>query len=347
LFLGRKEVTGLDIGTSAVKLVELKHTRKGYELKNLGESLLPEEAIVNKVIKKRDAVVDAIASLVDELKLRNKNVAISIAGHGVIIKKVSLPKMSEKELKEAIPWELEQYIPQGVEEVSYDFQILPGETPEGNMDVLIVAAKKDVTNEYVAVVSEAGLNPVVVDVDVFALENMFEFNYPEVNGTVALVNIGASITNVNILGQGVSVFTRDITVGGNQLSELIQKEFSVDYEEAERMKRSIGRVNQISPDLDRILRDFTDLVCGEIKKTLDFFVKTLWREGIERIMIGGGCSKIPYIRETLESLVDSEVDVFNPFKNVFCGLDFDPEYIKDIAPKMGVAVGLALRKAGE
>lgn len=347
MFLGRKEVTGLDIGTSAVKLVELKHTRKGYELKNLGESLLPEEAIVNKVIKKRDAVVDAIAGLVDELKLRNKNVAISIAGHGVIIKKVSLPKMSEKELKEAIPWELEQYIPQGVEEVSYDFQILPGETPEGNMDVLIVAAKKDVTNEYVAVVSEAGLNPVVVDVDVFALENMFEFNYPEVNGTVALVNIGASITNVNIVGEGVSVFTRDITVGGNQLTELIQKEFGVDYEEAERMKRSIGGVAQISPDLDRILRDFTDLVCGEIKKTLDFFVKTLWRDGIERIMIGGGCSKIPYIRETLGGLVDSEVEVFNPFKNVFCGLDFDPEYINDIAPKMGVAVGLALRKPGE
>ncbi|MGH7790814.1 MAG: type IV pilus biogenesis protein PilM, partial [Thermodesulfobacteriota bacterium] len=230
MFLGKKEVVGLDIGSNSIKLAELKETKKGYQLKNIGETLLPPEAIVNKVITNRDAVSEAIYSLIEELRVKTKNAVISISGHSVIIKKVSIPKMSEKELREAVPWELEQYIPQNIEDVNYDFQILPGQTPEGNMDVLIVAAKKDITNDYINVVNDAGLNPVVVDVDVFALENMYEANYPESGGVVALVNIGASVTNINILKNGVSVFTRDITTGGNQFTELIQKEFDVGYD---------------------------------------------------------------------------------------------------------------------
>ncbi|MGH9976878.1 MAG: type IV pilus biogenesis protein PilM, partial [Nitrososphaeraceae archaeon] len=197
MFLGKKEVVGLDIGSNSIKLAELKETKKGYQLKNIGETLLPPEAIVNKVITNRDAVSEAIYSLIEELRVKTKNAVISISGHSVIIKKVSIPKMSEKELREAVPWELEQYIPQNIEDVNYDFQILPGQTAEGNMDVLIVAAKKDITNDYINVVNDAGLNPVVVDVDVFALENMYEANYPESGGVVALVNIGASVTNIN------------------------------------------------------------------------------------------------------------------------------------------------------
>jgi type IV pilus assembly protein PilM len=347
LFLGKKEVVGLDIGSNSIKLAELKETKKGYQLKNIGETLLPPEAIVNKVITNRDAVSEAIYSLIEELRVKTKNAVISISGHSVIIKKVSIPRMSEKELREAVPWELEQYIPQNIEDVNYDFQILPGQTPEGNMDVLIVAAKKDITTDYINVVNDAGLNPVVVDVDVFALENMYEANYPESGGVVALVNIGASVTNINILKNGVSVFTRDITTGGNQFTELIQKEFDVGYDEAEKMKNSLGRAD-VSPELDRISQDFTDLICGEIKRTLDFFSTTLWREKVDKIMLGGGTSKVPRIREVLEDIANAPVELINPFKNILYNPnDFDPEYISDIAPKMGVTVGLALRKMGD
>jgi type IV pilus assembly protein PilM len=347
LFLGKKEVVGLDIGSNSIKLAELKETKKGYQLKNIGETLLPPEAIVNKVITNRDAVSEAIYSLIEELRVKTKNAVISISGHSVIIKKVSIPKMSEKELREAVPWELEQYIPQNIEDVNYDFQILPGQTAEGNMDVLIVAAKKDITNDYINVVNDAGLNPVVVDVDVFALENMYEANYPESGGVVALVNIGASVTNINILKNGVSVFTRDITTGGNQFTELIQKEFDVGYDEAEKMKNSLGRPD-VSPELDRISQDFTDLICGEIKRTLDFFSTTLWREKVDKIMLGGGTSKVPRLREVLEDIANAPVELINPFRNILYNPnDFDPEYISDIAPKMGVTVGLALRKMGD
>jgi type IV pilus assembly protein PilM len=347
LFLGKKEVVGLDIGSNSIKLAELKETKKGYQLKNIGETLLPPEAIVNKVITNRDAVSEAIYSLIEELRIKTKNAVISISGHSVIIKKVSIPKMSEKELREAVPWELEQYIPQSIEDVNYDFQILPGQTPEGNMDILIVAAKKDVTNDYINVVNDAGLNPVVVDVDVFALENMYEANYPESGGVVALVNIGASVTNINILKNGISVFTRDITTGGNQFTELIQKEFDVGYDEAEKMKNSLGRPD-VSPELDRISQDFTDLISGEIKRTLDFFSTTLWREKVDKIMLGGGTAKVPRIREVLEDITNTPVELLNPFRNIlYSPNDFDPEYILDIAPKMGVTIGLALRKMGD
>jgi type IV pilus assembly protein PilM len=282
--------------------------------------------------------------LVSDLKIKTKNVVTSISGHFVNIKKVSLPKMNERELREAIPWELDQYMPHSLDDVSYDFQILPGETPEGNMDVLIVAAKKDVTNSYISLVTEAGLNPIVVDVDVFALENMYELNYLHSNEIIALVNIGASVTNINILKDGLSIFTRDITIGGREFTEWIQREFSVDYEEAEGMKLSLDHA-EIPPELDKLANDFTNLVCGEIKRTIEFFSKTLWKEEVDKIILGGGSSKIPQVKDKLGQMTGAKVEVVNPFRNIlYNDKDFDLEYIRDIAPKMGVVVGLALRR---
>ncbi len=347
MFFGKKDIIGLDIGSSAIKLAEIKETRKGYQLKNIGEAIIPPEAIVNKIIINSDAVVEAVSSLIGNLGIKTKDAAISISGHSVIIKKVSLPQMSQRELREAIPWEIEQYIPHSVNEVNYDFQILPGESPEGNMDVLIVAAKKDIANDYIAVASDAGLNPVVVDVDVFALENMYEVNYPSSDEIVALINIGASVTNINILKEGVSIFARDITVGGKQFTEWIQKEFDLSYDEAEKKKYSLG-VNTSIPELGRITLDFTELICGEIKRTLDFFSTTMTsRETVRKIILGGGSSKIPHLREMLQDKSGAMVEMVNPFRNVlYSERDFDPEYILDIAPKMGVVVGLALRRIG-
>ncbi len=345
MLFGKRDIIGLDIGSSAIKLAEIKETRKGYQLKNIGEAIIPPEAIVNKIIINSGAVVEAVSLLIGNLGIKTKDAAISISGHSVIIKKVSLPQMSQRELREAIPWEIEQYIPHSVNEVNYDFQILPGEGPEGNMDVLIVAAKKDIANDYIAVANDAGLNPVVVDVDVYALENMYEVNYSTSNEIVALINIGASVTNINILKEGISIFARDINAGGKQFTEWIQKEFDLSYDEAEKLKYSLG-LNASSPELDRITLDFTDLICGEIKRTLDFFSTTMTsRETVRKIILGGGSSKIPRIKETIQDKSGAEVEIVNPFRNVlYSERDFDPEYILDIAPKMAVVVGLALRR---
>jgi len=342
----KKDVIGLDIGSSSVKLVELKGSKRGHQLKNLGESLLPPEAIVNKVINNPESVIDAIVSLVDDLNIKNKNVAIGVSGHSVIIKKVSMPKMTDKELREAIPWELEQYIPQSIEDVNYDFQILPGETAEGNMEVLIVAAKKDIANSYMNVVTDSGLNPALIDVDVYALGNMFDANYTEIQDLVALVNVGASIININILKDGVSIFTRDITTGGNQFTEMIQKEFDVNFDEAEKMKYKLG--HDSSAELERVSRDFNDMICGEIKRTLDFFTNTIWKEKVPTILLGGGSSKVPSMQNTLQTLTNSNVEIINPFRNISYNLkDFDTGYIADIGQKMIVATGLAIRKLGD
>lgn len=342
-----KGIVGLDIGSSSIKLAELKSTKKGFQLVNLGESFLPVDSIVNKAIVDPEAVIEAIITLVNDLNVKTKNVVISISGHSINVKKVSMPLMDERELKEAIPWELEQYIPHSIEDVNFDFQILPGENAEGNMDVLIVAAKKDIADTYVDIVTEAGLNPIVLDVDVFALENMYELNYGESSDVVALTNIGANVTNINIVKDGVSIFTRDITTGGFQFTDAIKNEFNVDYEEAEQMKRSLS-LGESPPELDRLARDYTDSVTGEIKRTLDFFSKSLWKEPVNQLMLSGGSSKVPYFDETLEEEIGAKVEIADPFRNIaYSDSDFDPDYILDIGPTMGVVMGLALRRAGD
>ena len=347
MFFGNKGIIGLDIGSASLKLAELKTSRSGYQLKNIGEAILPPDSIVKKVITNRDAVAGTLSTLVRDLGVKNKNVVISISGHSVIIKKVTLPSMSKNELAESIPWELEQYLPQSVEDVNFDYQVLPEVSPEGNIDVLIVAAKKDITNDYVSLVRSVGLNPMIVDVDVFALENMYEVNYSDVGGVIALVNMGASVTNINILKDGVSIFTRDITTGGNQFTELIMKEQNLGFEEAEQSKQNLSQ-GDIPFELERTTNDYIDLITGEVKRTLDFFSTNFSQDRISKIILSGGSSKVPNIIETLQDITDIDVEIVNPFNNIaISDSEFDPNYISDISPKMGVVVGLALRRMGD
>src|SRR5438128_1610170 len=231
---------GLDIGSSSVKLVQLKEAKRGYVLEAFGVAPLPPEAIVDGALMNSTAIVEAIRQLVTQYKLKNREVAIGVSGHSVIIKKISMPKMTQEELEESIQWEAEQYIPFDVKDVNIDVQILSPadvDTGTGQMDVLLVAAKKDMINDYTSVVSEAGLLPVVVDVDAFAVQNSFEVNYdvPK-NETIVLVNAGASVANINVLANGLTTFTRDVTMGGNQFTEEIQKQLNVSYDEAEKLK---------------------------------------------------------------------------------------------------------------
>ena len=241
LFGKKKGLVGVDIGSSAVKAVELKVGGKGgdeYQLVNIGIEPLPPEAIVDGAIMDSGAVIDSIQRLFQENKIKTTDVATGVSGNAVIVKKISLPQMSAEELAESIHWEAEQYIPFDIQDVALDYEVIEGGGSGGNMDVLLVAVKKDKISDYTSAIRQAGRSAAIVDVDVFALQNCYEINYGVDPGrVVALLNIGASIMNVNVVKGGVSIFNRDIAVGGNQYTDAIQKDLNLSFEQAEALKK--------------------------------------------------------------------------------------------------------------
>ncbi|MCX8044040.1 MAG: pilus assembly protein PilM [Desulfobacterota bacterium] len=348
--LGQKRLVGLDIGTSAVKLVELDVIKGAYRLKNFGMARLPRETIVNGVIINADPLVQAIKNLFRNLKITNKHVAVSISGHPVIIKKISLPFMTEDQLEPVIEKEAEQYIPFDLEEVNIDFQILGQneETPE-QMDVMLVAAKKALIEEYVEVLKNAGLQTRIIDIDVFALENMFNINYvPEEHEIVAIVDIGASVTNINILKNGTSIFNRDVFLGGNQITEELQKELSVSFEEAEMLKTG-EQIEGIDHELlTQTIAKTSSSIAREIQRTLDFFIGTNYGR-IDRVYLSGGASKTRGLKEIIEEKMNNNIVEFvDPFKAIkYDKKHFDSAYLKDIALFASIGVGLASRRFGD
>ncbi len=353
-----KLALGLDIGSSGVKLISLKEQRRrgevSYALQSFGMKPLPPEAIVDGALMNSTAIVQAVQELIGELKLKGKDVAIGVSGHSVIIKKISMPRMSQEELEEAIQWEAEQHIPFDMKDVNIDTQILKPDANDatGQMDVLLVAAKKDMINDYSQVVTEAGLVPVVVDVDAFAVQNCFDVNY-EVpsNETIVLINAGAAVVNINILSGGMTTFTRDVTIGGNQFTEEIQKQLNVSYEEAEALKIGGGRGDAdavVPQDVERVMGQVAEQVAGEIQRSLDFYAGTAADANFSKVYLSGGSAKIPALFKTIESRVGVPVEILNPFKRIeIDNRKFDPAFIMDVAPQAAVAVGLALRKPGD
>ena len=350
LFKGKKDVVGIDIGSSSIKLVELKEAKGGYQLVNLGMVPLPAEAIVDNAIMDSGAVGDGIRNLVESHKIKTKNVATSISGHSVIIRKILLPAMTEEEMESSIQWEAEQYIPFEISEVNIDFQMLEADSKDpSQINVILVAAKKDFVNDYVNAFKECGLNPIVMDVDCFALENACEISYGfEPDEVIALINMGASAINVNILKEGVSVFTRDIQVGGNMFNEEIQKRLSLSHEEAEKVK-----LGDVPEEIDQeavkeVLRDATENLCQEVQRSLDFFSATSSDEKVNRAYVTGGVSKTEGILETLQQRLGIPVHALDPFKEIYVDeKNFDSEYVREVGPFFSVAVGLALRKVGD
>ena len=348
--LSRRGVFGLDIGSSSIKLVQLDETKKGYQLKHLGIIELPGESIVEGSIIDSISVVNAIKDLVKDQKVKLKCVASSISGHSVIIKKVTFPVMTEEELADSIQWEAERYIPFDINDVNIDFQILGVDSEgQGQMEVLLVACKKVVINDYTNVIVEAGLKPVILDIDAFSLENMFEVNYAvSQDENVALVNIGASIMNINILKGGQSAFTRDIPLGGYRYTEEIQKEMQLNFSDAESLK--LGKdINGIgSGDAAPIISGVSNMVAQEVKRTLDFFLSTSAGGYVSKICLNGGSSSFSDLPATIHEQTGVVVEKINPFNQLESNSKaFSPEYLEKMIPFMGVGVGLAIRRLGD
>jgi type IV pilus assembly protein PilM len=347
-----KLAVGLDIGSSSVKLALLKERKGVYALQSFGVAPLPPEAIVDGALMNSTAIVSAIQDLINDQKVKTKEVAIGVGGHSVIIKKISLPRMTQEELDESIQWEAEQYIPFDIKDVNIDTQIL---TPEGDaagqMDVLLVAAKKDMINDYTSVCAEAGLLPTVVDIHAFAVQNAFEMNYDlNPSDTVVLINVGASVSNINILANGSTTFTRDITMGGNAFTEEIQKQLNVSYDEAEALKiGGQGDTDAVIPqEVERVLQGVAEQMAGEIQRSLDFFAATAADAHLSKVFLSGGTAKIPALFKVLEQRTGVPVEILNPFAKVeIDDRKFDPNMIIHAAPGAAVAVGLALRSPGD
>jgi type IV pilus assembly protein PilM len=347
-----KLALGLDIGSTSVKMILLKEQRKrgqvSYALQSFGMKPLPPEAIVDGALMNSTAIVQAIQELVAQTRLKAKDVAIGVRGHSVIIKKIALPRMGQDELDESIQWEAEQYIPF---DVNIDTQIL---TPEGDasgqMDVLLVAAKKDMINDYMSVCAEAGLQVSVVDVDAFAVQNAYEANYDLGQDTVVLINVGAAVTNINILSNGQTSFTRDITVGGNAFTEEIQKQLNISYDEAEALKvGGQGETDAVVPqEVERVIQGVADQMAGEIQRSLDFYAATAADHRIARVYMSGGTARIPALFKVIEQRAAVPVEVLNAFNQIQCDPKrFDEAAMAHAAPSAAVAVGLALRRTGD
>jgi len=348
-----KAVVGLDIGSSAVKAVELKPAGKGFRVVALASEPVPPDSIVDGAIIDGAAVADAIRRLFQNKAFKTKEVAASLSGNAVIVKKISLPVMTEAELSESIYWEAEQYIPFDIQDVNIDYQILdPGTGPDskGTMDVLLVAAKKEKIADYTGVIAQAGRVPVVVDVDAFALQNAYEINYglDDPQAVTVLLNAGASAININILSGDQSVFTRDISVGGNAYTEAVQKELNLPFESAEQLKKGEPVDGHTFEEARPILQAMTENVLLEIQKTFDFFKASATSDRIDRVLLSGGASRVDGFQKALEDRFATVIEPFNPFQKVA----FDPGKLgianpEAVLPATAVAVGLALRRAGD
>ncbi len=347
-----KPVVGLDIGSSAVKAVELRPSGKGYRVTAVGVEPVPPDSIVDGAIIDGTAVADAIKRLFENKAFKSKEVAASLSGNAVIVKKISLPVMTEAELSESIYWEAEQYIPFDIQDVNLDYQILDpgtGADSKGTMEVLLVAAKKEKIADYTGVIAQAGKVPVVVDVDAFALQNAYEVNYGnDPQAVVVLLNAGASAININIISGEQSVFTRDISMGGNAYTEAVQKELNLPFDAAEALKKGEPVEGATFEDVQPVLHAMTENILLEIQKTFDFFKASASSDRIDRVLLSGGASRVDGFQKALEDRFATVIEPFNPFQKI----GFEPAKLgvtdaDSVSTATAVAVGLALRTASD
>ena len=347
-FKKKTHLVGLDIGSSVIKAAEVIETKTGNTLHNFGMLNIAPGIIEEGTIKDHDAVSAAIRELFSANNLKNKNVAISIGGYSVVVKKISVQTMTEDELQETIHFEAEQYIPFDISDVNLDFQILgENEQNPNQMDVLLVAAKKEMVSDYIHLVELAGLHTVILDIDAFALQNIFEFNYATEEESVALIDIGASKTSLNILKGYSSVFMRDVSLGCGQINQQIVSLADCSMEEAEKTKHSAQSEIISAEDLANIVSSVVSDWTTEIRRAIDFFYSTYPDDHISKIILSGGGANITEFRQLLSDEISTEVEIINPFdKFSIESSSLDYSYLEKMAPQAAICMGLAIRKVG-
>lgn len=343
---GKKSMVGVDIGSSSVKAVELQGRGKDLQLLSLGFEALESDSVVDGQIIELNAVSNAISNIFNEHKIKTTQVAAGVNGHSVIVKNIVLPQMSDGELQESFAWHAEEHIPFDISDVNLDYHVM--DRSGDAIHVLMAACKRDKVANLKQTIQLAGKQPAIIDVDAFALQNCYELNYdPQPGQVVALLNIGASTTNINILNGVRSVFTRDATFGGNQYTSLLQKELGLTFDQAESVKRGMplpegAEVRDVGPIMDTV----SDILALEIQKTMDFYRATVedGDSAVQKILVSGGGSKLTGLADFLARRFEVSVEMFDPFRKIKVDArGFDPDYMREIVPEMAIAVGLALR----
>jgi type IV pilus assembly protein PilM len=352
LFSGKKQVVGLDIGSHSLKLMEIVDSANGSVMNRFIQVPLEKGIIVDGTIVDVDKLAEAIKGLFKNSGCQRKGIVTSLSGHSVIVKKATFPFMEDQELREMIHDEAGKYLPfDSMDDVGFDFQVLgQNEHNPNQLDVIIVAAKKDIIDTYVEVLQMAGLSAAILDVDSFALETMYEKNYDYDDKDIAvIVNIGASITNINVVKNATSIFTRDFTVGCNSITEAIQSQYGVSFEEAERIKiNGLEADEAANKDFQFRLLSFADPIISEIERSVDYFRSTYGDEDIKQILIAGGGAFIPGIAADLRQRLNIPAEIIDPFRKIHCNAKaMSAEALEHIGPVAAVAIGLALRRIGD
>jgi type IV pilus assembly protein PilM len=346
----KKNIVGLDIGSSYLKLVQLDSSRSGYELILFEMLPIQSDIITEGVVTDKDKLTAAIKELLKKAGVTKGDAVLGISGHAsVIIKRITVPQMNEDELSLGIKYEAEQYIPFDINEVNIGFQMLgPKPQEAGQMEIVLVAVKKNVINDYAEVVANSGLTPIVVDVDAFALGNMYEINYDvREKRNVALVNVGASKTNISIIRDGLPVFTRDCGIGSNYQTEALMKALNISKENAERIKRGLAVEGIAHENAQMHVSNSSDEIYAEIYRSFEYFRSSVSEEELSGIVLSGGAALIKGFSEMMAERLGIPVEIADPFKKIKISKKLDAALIKDLAPIAAVAVGLALRRSGD
>jgi type IV pilus assembly protein PilM len=340
---GRKRTSiGLDIGSGFVKVVEVDHSGDQPEVARVAMRPLLPDAIVEGEIMDYGLVSDTVQGLFEEMGVKNAEVVTAIGGHDVIIKKIEMDRMKEADAREVIRWEAEQHVPFDIKSVELDFQILNPHEEGLQMEVLLVAAKRELVDNKVGLLQDAGINPVIIDVDAFALHNAFQHNYPDaMEGIIALVNVGHETTNVNILENGVPILTRDIPFGSRRIREDLQRERGLTAEQAE----DVVQARETVDDLERFVDSSADEIAVGIERASAFLMTRDDGETLGRIYLSGGGARVPGMVESLSRRMNVETHLVNPFERVPVRADAAGGIsIDEAAPMLLLPLGLALRQ---
>ncbi len=365
MFFGERLPVGLDIGSGLIKAAQIKERKGKYELVRFEMVPLSPGMIAEDSIAEPAGVADAIKELIRKARIKENEAVISLSGSSsVVVELISLPDMPEDQLASTIKETAVEYIPFNINDVNVDFHIIgPGRDP-GRMNVLLVAAKKSVINQYVSVVKEAGLTPVIIDADVFALHNMFEINYEATaSRNIVLIDIGSASIKMNFVREGVLSFVREIPVGSSIHTEALQRDFNIPYETAERLKRGETVENIDDEEVAYTISSASGRIFAEIEHFLasipaelfeeqgeeagGYYVDTSHSEESLEIILAGGAALIPRFPEMLAENFNYEVKTVDPFQNIAIAKGLDDAFIRDIGPVTAVSVGLALRRIGD
>ncbi len=349
VFLKRKKppLLGIDISSAAIKLLELSQNGSRYRVESYSVEPLPQDAVVDKNIANVEVIGNTIKTVLKNSSSRLKHAAVAVAGSAVITKVIALPaSMSSDEMEGQIELEADQYIPYALDEVSLDFDVLgPSEKNPQMVDVLLAASRKENVEDRVAALEIAGLKAKIVDVEAYAMENTFALiadQLPEGadHQTIAIADIGATMTTLNVIHDKRIIYTREQGFGGKQLTEEIQRRYGLSYEEAGLAKKHGGLPDNYVSD---VLEPFKQAMVQQISRSLQFFVSSSVHRGIDAIVLAGGCASIPGIDSLVEEQLGTPTIVANPFINMTLSSRIKPQGLSNDAPAMMIACGLALR----